>query len=113
MTDKERLEEIRLEYSENVKAGLIPRISDSDIEWLIQQAERVQELEDWKVQALKVNQSEMQYRGKISSRLADSEGENKRLREALNHIQSEVMKVCPNDLLFEIYDATRKGLGEV
>ncbi len=38
---------------------------------------------------------------------------NKRMHKALNHIQSEVMKVAPNDLLFEIYDTTREGLGEV
>lgn len=44
MTDKERLEEIKEAYRWTIDNSLVPRLSDSDTEWLIQQAERVQDL---------------------------------------------------------------------
>lgn len=47
------------------------------------QAKRVQELEDWKKKALKINQSEMKYRGEVASKNVELKEENKRLREAL------------------------------
>ncbi|KIO62110.1 hypothetical protein B4065_3330 [Caldibacillus thermoamylovorans] len=46
MTDKERLENIKEQYQWAIEHSLANRIDDSDIEWLIQQAKRVQELEE-------------------------------------------------------------------
>ncbi|WP_346206795.1 hypothetical protein NSS89_01310 [Caldifermentibacillus hisashii] len=46
MTDKERLEEIKEAYRWTIDNSLVPRLSDSDTEWLIEQAERVQEVEE-------------------------------------------------------------------
>jgi len=45
MTDKERLEGIKEEYKWHVENQLLPRTSDDNFEWLIEQAERVQMLE--------------------------------------------------------------------
>ncbi|MEK0286526.1 hypothetical protein [Caldifermentibacillus hisashii] len=45
MTDKERLENIKEKYQWAIEQSLANRIDDSDIEWLIQQAKRVEELE--------------------------------------------------------------------
>lgn len=45
MTDKERLENIKEQYQWAVENRLANRVDDSDIEWLIQQAKRVEELE--------------------------------------------------------------------
>lgn len=42
----ERLEEIKEAYRWTIDNSLVPRLSDSDTEWLIEQAERVQELEE-------------------------------------------------------------------
>lgn len=46
MIDKERLEEIKEAYRWAIDNSLVPRLSDSDTEWLIEQAERVQELKE-------------------------------------------------------------------
>ncbi|MGY6765710.1 hypothetical protein ACW73O_11805 [Faecalibacterium prausnitzii] len=46
MSDKERLEEIKEAYRWTIDNSLVPRLSDSDTEWLIEQAERVEELEE-------------------------------------------------------------------
>ncbi|MEL3959616.1 hypothetical protein NST17_20905 [Caldifermentibacillus hisashii] len=46
MTDKERLEEIKEIYRWAIENSIANRIADSDIEWLINQAERVEELEE-------------------------------------------------------------------
>lgn len=52
MTDKERLENIKEQYQWAVENRLANRVDDSDIEWLIQQAKRVEESEkerdEWK-----------------------------------------------------------------
>ena len=45
MTDKERLENIKEQYQWAIEQSLANRIDDSDIEWLIDQAERIEELE--------------------------------------------------------------------
>jgi len=42
MTDKERLEEIKQKYQWAIKRSLANRIDDSDIEWLIKQAEKAE-----------------------------------------------------------------------
>lgn len=44
MTDKNRLEEIKEIYRWAIENSIANRIADSDIEWLINQAERVQDL---------------------------------------------------------------------
>lgn len=46
MTDKERLEEIKEIYRWAIENSIANRIADSDIEWLIQQAERA-EAQKW------------------------------------------------------------------
>lgn len=40
----ERLEEIKEAYRWTIDNSLVPRLSDSDTEWLIEQVERVQDL---------------------------------------------------------------------
>lgn len=45
MKTKEKLEEIKTEYEWHIENELLPRTSDDNFEWLIKQAERVQELE--------------------------------------------------------------------
>ncbi|WP_346216380.1 hypothetical protein NSQ14_11895 [Caldifermentibacillus hisashii] len=46
MTDKERMEEIKEIYRWAIENSIANRIADSDIDWLIKQAERVEELEE-------------------------------------------------------------------
>jgi len=57
MTDKERLKEIKEIYRWAIENSIANRIADSDIEWLIQQAERVEKLElevnDWRAEVQK------------------------------------------------------------
>jgi hypothetical protein len=61
MTDKERLEEIKEKYNYERLGEFIDTkpISPYELKWLIQQAERVQELElevnDWRDEAIKWN----------------------------------------------------------
>ena len=45
MTDKERLENIKEQYQWAVENRLANRVDDSDIDWLIEQAEQKQALE--------------------------------------------------------------------
>lgn len=46
MKYSERLEEIKEIYRWAIENSIANRIADSDIEWLIEQAERVQEVEE-------------------------------------------------------------------
>ncbi|MEK3645850.1 hypothetical protein [Aeribacillus sp. FSL M8-0235] len=85
MNDKERLEEIKQKYQWAIKRSLANRIDDSDIEWLIQQAERVQELEK----------------------------ENRRYRKVINNIIEKAMLFGVDEQVFEaIKEANRVLEGE-
>ena len=49
MTDKERLEEIKEAYRWTIDNSLVPRLSDSDTEWLINRVKELEEERDeWK-----------------------------------------------------------------
>lgn len=79
MTDKKRLEEI-VAVVESQKES-VRKLSHNDLNWLIEQAERVQELEkankenywiaaDFKFENLKLEQQNKRYREKINVALA-------------------------------------------
>lgn len=80
MTDKERLKDIKA-VVEN-KNGIVERISHQDINWLIKQAERVQELEET-VEDYKTVNKELHQRGRKIRK------QNKRYREALRFYADE------------------------
>lgn len=80
MTDKERLKDIKA-VVEN-KNGIVERISHQDINWLIKQAERVQELEET-VEDYKTVNKELHQRGRKIRK------QNKRYREALEFYADE------------------------
>jgi len=69
----ERLEEIKEAYRWTIDNSLVPRLSDSDTEWLINQAERVEKLET----QLSINTNNMKQLQK----------ENERYKQALEEIR--------------------------
>lgn len=73
MTDKERMEEIKEIYRWAIENSIANRIADSDIEWLIEQAERVEKLET----QLSINTNNMKQLQK----------ENERYKQALEEIR--------------------------
>src|SRR5690554_6544296 len=93
--NKERLEAIRHYYREMES---FDRGTKSDINWLIEQAERVQELES------KLNrQIEIGY--KFEGEVYDLAKENKRYREALNSIIAMLFRTSD-----EVYDAIQDAI---
>src|SRR5690625_1119890 len=56
MTDKERLEEIKEHFRWTIDNSLVPRLSDSDTEWLIKQAERLEAIIKHRNDILKANE---------------------------------------------------------
>ena len=109
MNDKERLEEIKQKYQWAIKRSLANRIDDSDIEWLIQQAERVEELElevnDWRDEAIKWNKrfEELEESHSVTKELLHSTiSEIKRYKQALvfyadesNYREQELKGIVP------------------
>lgn len=93
MTDKERMEEIKEIYRWAIENSIANRIADSDIDWLIKQAERVEELElevnDWRDEAIKWNirfrESEESH-SETKELLKSIVNQNKRYREVLEEI---------------------------
>lgn len=69
MTDKNRLEEIKEIYRWAIENSIANRIADSDIEWLIEQAERAVA-------------GEQQYVLKLKQRIAILEQRNKRISDS-------------------------------
>ncbi|KIO60211.1 hypothetical protein B4065_0137 [Caldibacillus thermoamylovorans] len=78
--DKKRLEDIKEAYRWTIDKSLVPRLSDSDTEWLIEQAERVEELEEerdeWKDTAQSYYMTNQELRE-----------QNKRYKQALEYIK--------------------------
>src|SRR5690625_4626933 len=87
---KERMEEIKEEYKWHVENQLLPRTSDDNFEWLIEQAERGQELERVNKQ-LKGNLSV--YKGYYKNTLKINEDvieENKKYRNLIKDMGREI-----------------------
>ena len=97
MTDKERLENmspIGFDLNGNVL------LKGDDYHWLMEQAERVQELES------KLNkQIEIGY--KFEGEVYDLAKENKRYREAINNINKKAVLFGTSD---EVYDAIQDAI---
>ena len=105
MTDKERLEGIKEEYKWHVENQLLPRMSVDNFEWLIEQAERVEELGRVNKQ-LKDNLSV--YKGYYKNMMKINEGiveENKHYRETLWDINIKL-----RDLFVEVWDMDKRKL---
>ena len=89
----ERLEEIKEIYRWAIENSIANRIADSDIEWLIKQSEKVEELElevnDWRAEAQKwqrfYKESEESH-SETKELLYSTISENKRYREVLEEI---------------------------
>ncbi|MEN0648895.1 hypothetical protein NSQ82_07680 [Caldifermentibacillus hisashii] len=89
----ERLEEIKEIYRWAIDNSLVPRLSDSDTEWLIEQSEKVEELElevnDWRAEVQKWQRF---YKESEESHLETKEllksivNQNKRYRKVLEEI---------------------------
>lgn len=72
----ERLEEIKEEYEWNVENELLPRTSDDNFEWLIEQVKTLQKLK-------KVMKKDYAFFDKINNELEEVKEDNKRYREAI------------------------------
>lgn len=81
MTNKERLEEIKEAYRWAIENSIANRIADSDIEWLIQQAERA-EVQKWQ----KFYKESEESHSETKELLKSIVNQNKRYREALEEI---------------------------
>ena len=79
---KKRLEEIKTWLNRGFD------LTEEDIEWLIEQAERVQELEEEKERY----QSGRNVAVKTKMKMDELEKQNKRYREAIEYIQREIRK---------------------
>lgn len=95
MTDKERLKDIKA-VVEN-KNGIVERISHQDINWLIKQAERVQELEET-VEDYKTVNKELHQRGRKIRK------QNKRYKQALEFYADENNNHNKIDLTIREYE---------
>src|SRR5690625_493573 len=106
---KERLEEIKQYYS---RMESLDEYTQSDIKWLIEQAERAQELEKFK------RDVEQMYRyihlnSKKSVREKEAlQGQNKRYREALELIKLKTLDIKGNKDTrpFQIYGIASEAL---
>ena len=97
---KERLE--RIEHSAERTALLtkppqpLVTISDSDFEWLIEQVERLQELEEIKSDAIKQIDVTQRRNERLEERVQELEEENKRIRQMKYHEAYEQGKFDTN-----------------
>jgi len=107
MNNKERLEIIKFlrESEKTVALGMQPSelISRKDIDWLIQQAERVEKLEEerdeWKDTAKYYYMTNQ-----------DLREQNKRYRKAINYIIEKVMLFGTNEEVYEAIQDVIKAL---
>ncbi|MEN0666931.1 hypothetical protein [Caldifermentibacillus hisashii] len=91
MTDKNRLEEIKEIYRWAIENSIANRIADSDIEWLINQAERVQDL-------------------KIMLKVLGER--NQRYKQALEYIRELAEYDEYENTVEQVYNCTKKALEE-
>lgn len=87
----ERLEEIKEAYRWTIDNSLVPRLSDSDTEWLIEQAERVQDL-------------------KIMLKVLGER--NQRYKQALEYIRELAEYDEYENTVEQVYNCTKKALEE-
>lgn len=91
MKYSERLEEIKEIYRWAIENSIANRIADSDIEWLIEQAERVQDL-------------------KIMLKVLEER--NQRYKQALEYIRELAEYDEYENTVEQVYNCTKKALEE-
>lgn len=98
MSDKERLDEFKEWFASGCEQGLDDfGVSKMDIAWVIEQAERAQELEDAVYATGETYRQEREYNQRL-------EKENARLRKALELIYEEEAEGLDTDLNGELLD---------
>lgn len=114
----ERLEEIKEAYRWTIDNSLVPRLSDSDTEWLIQQAERAlknaEDLEDMDRQLLSEQKRIMELEEELKELRAiysDINRERIRYKQALKEIKVLAEYDEYENTLEQVYNCTKKNIG--
>ncbi|MEK0285942.1 hypothetical protein [Caldifermentibacillus hisashii] len=113
--DKKRLEEIKEAYRWTIDNSLVPRLSDSDTEWLINQAERAlknaQDLEDMDRQLLSEQKRIMELEEELKELRAiysDINRERIRYKQTLKEIKVLAEYDEYENTLEQVYNCTKK-----